>query len=159
MDFKKCLKLATDFLEFPYDLKDKQIECLQALFEGRDVCAVLCTGYGKSIVFQLYPFLMHAKKHGSCKNCNLISVVITPLNSIMMNQCRSNASTFKSCYLNWTGSSATSFLPIEERYVHLLISVYFMNDTVSFGEKSHNELFFLYDTHMAFIVIQNNIYC
>ena len=38
-------------------LKDKQLEVLQELYRGNDVFAWFPTGYGKSVCYQLLPFL------------------------------------------------------------------------------------------------------
>ena len=37
------------------NLKAKQVKCLEALYFGKDVVAVLPTGYGKSMIFHLLP--------------------------------------------------------------------------------------------------------
>ena len=41
-------------------LKDKQVEVIQALLNGKNVLAALPTGYGKSLIFQLFPIIMNA---------------------------------------------------------------------------------------------------
>ena len=37
------------------NFKPKQVECLEAIHYGRDVVAVLPTGYGKSMIFHFLP--------------------------------------------------------------------------------------------------------
>ena len=39
------------------NLKPKQVQCLEAIYFGRDTIGVLPTGYGKSIIFHLLPRL------------------------------------------------------------------------------------------------------
>ena len=46
------------------NLKVKQVQCLEAVYCGNDVIAVLPTGYGKSIIFHLLPALFHDKVNG-----------------------------------------------------------------------------------------------
>ena len=53
------------------------------LVAGNDVIGVLQTGYGKSLIFQLLPYLFPRTK-----TCNII-IVISPLNSIIDNQIKS----------------------------------------------------------------------
>jgi superfamily II DNA helicase RecQ len=42
LDFTNSLNLA-------FDLKEKQVEALRALYHGQDTVAMLPTGYGKSV--------------------------------------------------------------------------------------------------------------
>lgn len=61
---------------FGYDsLKKEQFEIIHKLLNGNDVCAILATGYGKSICYQL-PFLITKKS----------VIVISPLLSLMNDQ-------------------------------------------------------------------------
>ncbi len=59
----------------PVALKDKQIEALDALAHGKDVLAVLPTGYGKSFVFQLPALALPG-----------VTIVVSPLVSLMTDQ-------------------------------------------------------------------------
>lgn len=38
-------------------LKPKQQECIEALLNERDLMAVLPTGYGKSLIYEIIPYL------------------------------------------------------------------------------------------------------
>ena len=61
-------------------LKPEQEECLRYLHQGEDLVAILPTGFGKSLIFQLLPFLLPTKE---TKN---IVLVIAPLTSIIEDQ-------------------------------------------------------------------------
>ena len=49
---------AKAFIDFNKDLKTEQVECLILAIEGQDAMAVLPTGFGKSSIFQLAPFVI-----------------------------------------------------------------------------------------------------
>ena len=69
-------------------LKAKQEEALFHLYNGRDVFAWFPTGYGKSICFQLVPFLLDFKlNHTTVPQVERSEVlVISPLVSLMVDQ-------------------------------------------------------------------------
>ena len=64
-----------------FNLKPKQVRILDAIHDGFDVLAMLPTGYGKSICFQLSPSFL--KQTTDKEN---IVVVIAPLNAILHDQ-------------------------------------------------------------------------
>lgn len=81
--FLSCLHFA--IIKSPYCstiLKPKQVICLEKLFLGQDVLAVLPTGYGKSLIFHVLPSLLSAKREKE----NPIVIVISPLNSLIYDQ-------------------------------------------------------------------------
>ena len=59
--------------------KPKQVQCFEYLLKGHDVVAILPTGYGKSLVFHLLPWIIPVKSKGE-KN---IVLVVCPLSSII----------------------------------------------------------------------------
>ena len=59
--------------------KDQQKEAIEHLLCGRDVLAVLPTGYGKSLIFQLFVKMLARTDAGS-------ALVICPLESIIQDQ-------------------------------------------------------------------------
>ncbi|XP_028412545.1 uncharacterized protein LOC114535437 [Dendronephthya gigantea] len=65
-------------------LKVKQIKILEALYQQRDVVAVLPTGYGKSVIFHVLPFLLEYGKRET--NGTTAVIVIAPLNSLIDDQ-------------------------------------------------------------------------
>ena len=83
-----CLHYAQQEMGFVHKLKEKQLETLHSLYEGKDTIAVLPTGFGKSVIFQLLPFFLQ-KVHGLSDP--MIVLVVAPLNSIMQDQVRSNS--------------------------------------------------------------------
>ena len=64
-------------------LKVKQYKILDALMSGRDVIGVLPTGYGKSIIYQLLPFIY--EYHSKNESSNIV-IVVSPLNALMNDQ-------------------------------------------------------------------------
>ena len=76
-------------------LKPEQKKVLSFLYEGQDVFAWLPTGYGKSICFQLLPFMFDFKlgRHGTTTSPRTtgtigpsIVLVVSPLVSLMIDQ-------------------------------------------------------------------------
>ena len=110
-DFDSSLDFAMNSLNLPFKLKAKQVDTLRALYSGQDVIAVLPTGYGKSIIFQLLPWLMQAK-HGRPRP--MIVLVICPLSSIMQDQVESlRERGIKACFLNIEGSGGRTYQVIQ----------------------------------------------
>ena len=67
-----------------WSLKKEQIVCIRNLIFGkRDVVALLPTGFGKSIIYQILPAIH--KRRGDAKH---VVLVVTPLNAIMTEQAK-----------------------------------------------------------------------
>ena len=68
-------------------LKDQQLQAIHAVYSGKDVFVFLPTGFGKSICYQVLPFLFDHKSrlYGGQKWC---IVVVSPLISLMADQVR-----------------------------------------------------------------------
>ena len=69
-------------------LKAKQEEVLTNLYDGRDVFAWFPTGYGKSLCYQLLPFLLDFNLKQTCSprvKCSVV-IVIPSLVSLMVDQ-------------------------------------------------------------------------
>ncbi|KAK2549364.1 RecQ-like DNA helicase Blm [Acropora cervicornis] len=49
------------------NVKPKQVKCLEAVYNGRDLVAVLPTGYGKSMIFHLLPDQIRRISQGKLK--------------------------------------------------------------------------------------------
>ena len=83
-------------------LRPKQVVSLEKLFLGRDVLAVLPTGYGKSLIYHVLPALFHWKKRLAAAATNpsleventpldsdeitAIVIIVWPLNSLIRDQ-------------------------------------------------------------------------
>ena len=77
----KRLGSALNRCSFPsFCLKPLQVKCFEHLLKGQGVVAVLPTGFGKSLLFQLLPDFLPVKAD---KN---IVIVVCPLNSIIEDQ-------------------------------------------------------------------------
>ena len=75
------LQIALTSCNFPsHCLKPLQVKCFEYLLRGDDVVAVLPTGFGKSILFQLLPKFFPVKT-----DKNMV-IVVCPLNSIIEDQ-------------------------------------------------------------------------
>ncbi|XP_046343725.2 ATP-dependent DNA helicase RecQ-like [Haliotis rufescens] len=95
-EFETALAYAKDNIDISFKLKDKQEETLKTVFAGRDCIAVLPTGYGKSLIFQLLPFLLQRDRPAPG-----IVIVVSPLNSLMQDQVISLCEKgVKACFLN-----------------------------------------------------------
>ncbi len=91
-DFDGALKYALSCLKQDgLTLMAEQAQALKLLFEGRDVFIWFPTGYGKSLCYQLLPFLMDYKL-GRTKAPLVdksVVLVVSPLVSLMIDQVRS----------------------------------------------------------------------
>ena len=71
------------------NFKVKQVVCLLAVYRGRDVVAVLPTGYGKSMIFHLLLSLFLDKiKCESRVAPSPVIIVVSPLNALIKDQIR-----------------------------------------------------------------------
>ena len=61
-------------------IKAEQYEALEAVISGRDVIAILPTGFGKSLIFQLFCDVKLASNPNTC------IFVVAPLKSIVEDQ-------------------------------------------------------------------------
>lgn len=78
--FFKRLQFSLEKNNFKRSLKPKQIACMDFLYRGLDVIAVLPTGFGKSLIYQVLPYLIPVKEKSN------IVIVVAPLNSIIEDQ-------------------------------------------------------------------------
>lgn len=79
------------FLGYDYIiLRAKQVHCLESLYLKWDLLAIkLPKGYGKSLVFQVLPYLLNerdARKALSSQEGPSVVLVVSPLNSLMYDQ-------------------------------------------------------------------------
>ncbi|XP_053405620.1 putative ATP-dependent DNA helicase Q1 [Mercenaria mercenaria] len=89
--------------KFGFKLKDAQIECLCHVLKKEDCMAILPTGYGKSLIYQLAPHVLMSK-YGLEKS---VCLILTPLNSIMQDQILSLQKLgISACAVDYTCSTA-----------------------------------------------------
>ena len=60
------LGIAFNSGNFPFCLKPLQVKCFDYILKGYDVVAVLPTGFGKSLLFQLLPNFQGRQEHCDC---------------------------------------------------------------------------------------------
>ena len=63
-------------------LKPEQLQAVRHIYEGRDVFLWLPTGFGKSICYEVLPFLFDRKLESECSTV----IVVSPLVSLMVDQ-------------------------------------------------------------------------
>jgi superfamily II DNA helicase RecQ len=81
MDFNATLNECVKSLPFIDRLKDEQRFAIISLLQGKDVVCILPTGFGKSLIFQLY--ILAKLKIEEAVPCILI---ISPLKSVVEDQ-------------------------------------------------------------------------
>ena len=87
IEFLYCLHFAIVNSEYSnIILKPKQVLCLEAVYHGKDLLAVLPTGYGKSLIFHLLSSLIAEKNRRTDVLEKPVIIVISPLNSLINNQ-------------------------------------------------------------------------
>ena len=68
-------------------LKEGQYEALKSVVvEGKDTVCVLPTGYGKSLIYQLLPYLFDVYNNNSEEKKQSAIIVLSPLNALMEDQ-------------------------------------------------------------------------
>ena len=72
-------------LRINFDLRTEQMMALSTVAsKEKDCLCVLPTGYGKSLIYQLLPFVFdELQSEGKCSSC---VIVVSPLNAIMEDQ-------------------------------------------------------------------------
>ena len=71
-------------IRFPFALKPLQTKCLVSMIKGDDVFGVLPTGYGKSLIYTVLPWLLK-QKVGNEEDFSVV-LVVSPLISLMKDQ-------------------------------------------------------------------------
>ena len=66
---------------FDFELKPEQEQAVQGLLNGRDILAILPTGFGKSFIYQTFANLKKVERNGC-----VVVLVISPLASIIQDQ-------------------------------------------------------------------------
>ena len=89
--FASAIAYSLDKLGIPdIALKEEQQEAVKVIYDGKDVFVLLPTGFGKSLCYQVLPFVMDYKY--SCTGTQKTSssvLVISPLIALMIHQVES----------------------------------------------------------------------
>ena len=88
-DFEPSLSYALSCLKLgDLKLKDKQLEAIRSVYNGKDVFLWLPTGYGKSVCYQCLPFLFDHKlsRIDLPLTDRSVCLVVSPLVSLMSDQ-------------------------------------------------------------------------
>ena len=100
-------------------LKTEQKEAVESLLRGKDVFGVLPTGFGKSLIFQL--FVLAKNRASSSPNASVerpTIIVICPLKSIMEEQITSNEFSLPASELRFDGETLNSIRNGEVQVVY-----------------------------------------
>ena len=101
-------------------LKSEQKAAVESLLKGRDVFGVLPTGFGKSLIFQL--FVLAKNRVSNSANASSVErptiIVICPLKSIMEEQITSNEFRFSATELRFDGETLNSIRNGEVQVVY-----------------------------------------
>ena len=110
MEHRQLIDGAKTHIGFMKDLREEQYQCLEAVMSGKDVLAVLPTGFGKSLIYQLVPFNTSLKNGVPLSRTKYFVLVITPLNSIMTDQCSAlSKQGISSCAIDFMCHEAETF--------------------------------------------------
>ena len=71
---------------FAFALKSEQRSSLRNLFEGKDLLAVLPTGFGKSFIFQMFVLMEEVRRKRRGELGFVSIVIISPLQRIIRDQ-------------------------------------------------------------------------
>ncbi|XP_053376978.1 uncharacterized protein LOC123531137 [Mercenaria mercenaria] len=105
--FQKSIEYAKKSLKIAFEFSDKQLEAMESLYNLRDTLAVLPTGSGKSVIFQVLPWLLQKPLKADKP---LVVIIISPLNSLMQDQVTSLCEKgIPACFLNTSATKVTSF--------------------------------------------------
>ena len=86
--FHEAIKFSLEKLGKPdLELKREQFEAIRAVcVERKDVLAVLPTGFGKSLIYQILPAIFDFLRRGDKQEENSVVIVVSPLNALMKGQ-------------------------------------------------------------------------
>ena len=87
--FHEAIKFSLEKLGKPdLELKREQFEAIRAVcVERKDVLAVLPTGFGKSLIYQILPAIFDFfRSRGDKQEENSVVIVVSPLNALMKDQ-------------------------------------------------------------------------
>ena len=74
---------------FQIELKQEQTDAISSFLSGRDVFVALPTGYGKSLIYSVLPWMFNLKKQVNQDEIYSMIIVVSPLESLMKDQVQS----------------------------------------------------------------------
>ena len=99
------INIAREKLKITFPLKEKQMETLQHVYEGKDCISVLPTGYGKSIIYQMMPWFLQKDLDRPG-----ITLIVCPLYAIMQDQVSSlSKKGTRTTFINISGNNGHTF--------------------------------------------------
>lgn len=110
--FEDALSNAVGVSKIVPSIRGRQKEALQHFYNGKDTMILLPTGYGKSAIYMLTPFLQAAKFNEiKCSDdVTKIALIISPLNSIMKQQVQGLCSKgVPACYLDMRSARGQTY--------------------------------------------------
>ncbi|XP_028412599.1 ATP-dependent DNA helicase Q-like 1 [Dendronephthya gigantea] len=148
MGFLSCLHTAINksVIYNNINLKPKQVKCLEALYKKKDCVAVLPTGYGKSLIYQLLPSLLNERntfeqiRLGRELSHNTpVILVVSPLNSLICDQLRklNNGADLKAVFLKKDSTSFCEAPDIKDA----LFDIMFLHPEACLSSKTGMDLF------------------
>lgn len=72
--------------KFSFELRDEQVSVIESVLQKKHTVGVFPTGFGKSICFLLPPLILDTLQQSKRHIC----IVISPLKSLMLDQCKHN---------------------------------------------------------------------
>ena len=85
-DMDRSISLALERVGCPsVTLKKEQRACIKSVYEGKDVFLWLPTGFGKSLCYEVLPFVLGDKLNRQ----DSLVIVVSPLVSLMIDQVQS----------------------------------------------------------------------
>ena len=86
-EFVEAVKFAMEMCKYNFLPKFEQLQAIYYLSRGKDVFVHLRTGFGKSLIYTLFPYVCDALRSSPNNDCrSSIVVLISPLISLMDDQ-------------------------------------------------------------------------
>ncbi|CAB4041693.1 ATP-dependent DNA helicase Q-like 3, partial [Paramuricea clavata] len=86
-EFVEAVKFAMEMCKYNFLPKFEQLQAIYYLSRGKDVFVHLRTGFGKSLIYSLFPYVCDALRSSPNNDCrSSIVVLISPLISLMDDQ-------------------------------------------------------------------------
>ena len=115
--FDECLNNALQFTKLitqSGSVRESQRKALESIFNEKDCLVMMPTGGGKSLIYQLTPFIKHAQLYGLLNEGDHVkctTIILSPLNALMKDQVKSlSEKGIKSCYIDMVGQHGHTFV-------------------------------------------------